>query len=108
MRYWCEFCRDPYDVDHFDANGQHRVGHEFGPEGSLLLAAAIVRAVADCEPMAIRDDDYGADFVCGFCEVLAEVVDPHTWKPVKHKPTCPWRRAKEWVDSYNITPPPNR
>jgi hypothetical protein len=91
MSYWCEFCRDHYDDRHFDEGGRHRVGHQFGPYGSLLAAEVVVRALADADPVAHEGDPAYGEYVCQLCnEVMGGELH-------YHEATCPWRLAKEWI-----------
>lgn len=46
MSIWCEHCRDHFDVDHYDEDGDHIVGPDAGPFGALL---------ADAETKTVRN-----------------------------------------------------
>lgn len=38
MMFWCELCRDHFEVDHFDEEGDfHFVGPQYGPVGADLV-----------------------------------------------------------------------
>lgn len=41
---WCEHCRDHFDEDHYDDEGDHRSGLEYGPLGEQILLERCVRA----------------------------------------------------------------
>lgn len=36
--HWCEFCQDNYPGSHFDADGDHLVGPQYGPTGAAMEA----------------------------------------------------------------------
>ncbi len=66
---------------------------------------SIIRAVADCEPLAENDDDLsGVWFTCGFCDASSwgKRVGPYAYEPgepIEHPESCPWWRAREWVEA---------
>jgi hypothetical protein len=71
-------------------------GHDIGSPGSLLdEAAEALAALGDVERI-VRDLAAGSVAIdegyiyCTLCDG-ATVADP------EHDPTCPWRRAVEWV-----------
>lgn len=33
---WCEFCRDHFDEDHYTYEGDHKIGHQYGPTGQEI------------------------------------------------------------------------
>lgn len=56
-------------------------------------ADRIVRDLAACEPPFDYDEgDPGREYQCTLCEVGIATYDED---PKLHKPSCPWRRAKE-------------
>jgi hypothetical protein len=60
----------------------------------------IVRDLADEEPIAWSDD--GEWHRCALCD--ASLVT----KPGDHEATCPWRRARAWVDAQGMGDPARR
>ena len=43
---WCEFCREHYDWDHYDAHGSHKANRDAGRYGYLLeMEMAVERMV---------------------------------------------------------------
>jgi len=51
---WCEHCRDHFDEDHYDDEGRHLSGLEYGPTGVLML---LEECVASAE-MASEGTDH--------------------------------------------------
>ncbi len=42
---WCEGCRDYFDVEHYNDNGHHKVGAEWGPLGRDLRIVELATKV---------------------------------------------------------------
>jgi hypothetical protein len=57
-------------------------------------AEEIVRALAALDPVQAVARGHSYDFVCSLCEA----EHPLAADAVAHESTCPWRRAREWVD----------
>jgi hypothetical protein len=65
---WCEYCRDYYDVNHYDVRSYHRVGTEYGPTGLTLWQLRQVRRLATRRPAP-------ADWQARLLAILDEVPD---------------------------------
>ncbi len=58
---WCEHCRDSYAGEHFDAEGSHLIGAEYGPTGETMQRERALSALLDAvEPL--MDPDYCAPY----------------------------------------------
>ena len=91
MTKWCSHCQDHYNADHYDADGNHRVGVEFGRFGADLVARAIVADLVAARTAVTPYD--GHECVCVFCSGYPDSGAPGGG----HEATCPWRRAKEFT-----------
>lgn len=58
MAPWCEHCRDHVAFDHYDDDGWHGIGDEYGPHGALLAEAAQARELrAEVERLHAAGDE---------------------------------------------------
>lgn len=63
-----------------------------------MTAEEIVRALAAVEDCGVADRDYNSGG-CPLCGAGDKEYEYHMHEESAHKPTCPWRLAREWVRS---------
>lgn len=76
---WCEHCRDHFCLSHYDADGNHRVGLQYGPTGQQMG-----------NPQAPTTE---VVVICSYCEELATV-------PFQHGAVIPDRRSDTGVIAF--------
>lgn len=83
---WCEHCRDHFPEYHYDDEGSHRVGYEWGPTGSKSQHIRDLEEQLEAQRELIEEAHR-------FALVLAELK-------VKTRPF-----AEAWLDKYRAAYP---